>query len=1327
MISLNKKEYQNTNIFEHVHNEEYFNLKIYPLVGILEKEAGLLSDIAEGYLLEEIKCNCIIYTSLENTSLKNTSLQNTSLQNEKIQFFEDNLLNFETILITNDQYISKNKNILWIDDSFTNYEIIEGDIVFSKENEYLNRFFKYKVNFDDNKVLYLNDKDFFMKYFYYYFDSNGVFKYDNLICYTMIIKNGGPLLEQVLNENLSIIDRWCILDTGSTDGTQEVIRRVLKNKKGILYEEPFVNFKVSRNRCLELAGKTCKFTLMLDDTYGMRVDIRSFLNEVRGDQFSDSFSLMIQSSDNEYYSNRIIKTKTELRYIHIIHEVITDKNNITVAIPVDRAFIFDHRSDYMEKRTNDRKKFDLELLFKEVEEFPDDPRALYYIAQTYGCIGDEINRAKYYELRINHPVEGYVQEKIDSLFELARIYNFKLNCETKKFIDVNYKLSNSQWKRCEELYIQAYNLDKKRPDSLYFIGIHYYLEKEYTLAYNYLKLGFEIGYPMGSQYSLKPTLSFHFLPKFLTEVCYFMNDYQTGFAAAELFLKSTIYNKPNGESWNLMLNWYNIHKNLLNMGSINNNPKNNNKIFCIVTDGGWENWNGADILTKGLGGSETWIIETARNIKNYNVIVFCKTDKPELFENVGYNPIELFPNFIANNVVDYCIISRFPEYIPVALKGHTKNVGIIFHDLLAPEIIIQAHEKLKWIFGLTDWHKNHIKNIFPIFKDIIYKSNYGINEIFKPSIKIKNSFIYSSFPNRGLVVLLRMWTQIIKIIPDAILNIYCNLEQEWVNKVAPDIMKEIKTLLKVNKKGITLHGWVNKETLAKAWSLADYWLYPCTFEETFCLTALEAAITKTCIISNNLAGLSETIGDRGIIIHGDPYSEEWQEECLQKIKNINDSLKNELIEKNYNWAIQKTWKNETHQFLKTIGIFDFKKYWHKDININNKLIEKTKGLKSIIDIGCGPYPFKNANITLDLNHPATHKIDITIQELPDEKYDFIYSRHLIEDLKDPSLILSQIKKKGISGYIETPSVFAECCRGIDYTDDYTKIGYHHHHSILWVENNTLMILPKIEEFLQDFDQNLIRKQLEDPIAWNIYLFFENSNFNYVILEKPSSKEEYISIIIYAFKYTCLNIELIKHGFNHGNILNWTHDMPKETRKSFEKSLLMIPEKSKILEIGTYAGLSIIEMLKLVPESTAIVIDLWENYYEYDNGVGLNILINDSTGVEKLFYKNIKPFESRIQVLKGKSSDKLFELLLKNELFNFIYVDGSHRCLDVYLNIMIAWKLLKIGGIIVFDDYCYNKRDILNSPYEAIEKFKNNYLNDFLILHQDYRVFLKKIN
>ena len=891
MLTLNKKEYPNNGIFKKVFIEEYCNLSIYPLIGILEKEAALLSEFAEAF-------------QSENKTLKYQIHGDSNLEN--IIFLKDNLKNFD----------EKSENTFsYIDESIKKFELIpESCIVLSNENDYFDKLYYKKIKVVGlTKVLYFADSEsytYYVNYFWYY-SKNDDFVYDNLICYTMIVKDAGPILEKVLRDNLPIIDRWCILDTGSTDGTQDLIKYILKDKKGKLYCEPFVDFKVSRNRCLELAGKTCKFILMLDDTYSIKGDLRTFLTEVRGDQFSDSFSMLIQSDDTEYFSNRIIKSNFNLRYIHRIHEVITDKNNINVTVPANKAVIVDNRSDYMEKRTMDRKQFDLELLFKELEEFPDDPRALYYIAQTYGCIGDELNKAKYFELRINHKTEGYFQEKIDACFELARTYNFKIDPKTLQPLTI---LSEESWKRCEELYLQAYSLDQKRPDSLYFIGIHYYLEGNYQKAYTNFKKAFEVGYPIGSQYSLKPTLSFHFLPKFLTEICYYFKDYTLGFNSAQLFLTK---NNPQSESWNLMTNWYRIYKNLNLMPPISKVPKLMERpILCIVTDGGWEPWSGADINTKGLGGSETWIVEMARNILTYFVVVFCKTERCCFFENVGYNPIELFHEFISTTEVEYCIISRYTEYIPVAIHGHAKNIGLIFHDNLSPELIIPVSPKLKWIWGLTNWHANCIKNVFKQFE--VSYINYGIDESkFNFGTKVKNSFIYSSFPNRGLIVLLQMWTDILKILPDASLNIYCNLEQEWVNQVAPEQMIEIKNLLN-NLKGITVHGWVSKKVLADAWKTSEFWMYPCIFEETFCLTALEAAISKTFVITNGLAALEETVNSRGLIIKGDPLTIEWKNKCLNEIFYLKEDFKQQKIEENYQWAKTLTWKNQANKFLKML-------------------------------------------------------------------------------------------------------------------------------------------------------------------------------------------------------------------------------------------------------------------------------------------------------------------------------------------------------------------------------------------------------------------------
>jgi glutathionyl-hydroquinone reductase len=89
--------------------------------------------------------------------------------------------------------------------------------------------------------------------------------------------------------------------------------------------------------------------------------------------------------------------------------------------------------------------------------------------------------------------------------------------------------------------------------------------------------------------------------------------------------------------------------------------------------------------------------------------------------------------------------------------------------------------------------------------------------------------------------------------------------------------------------------------------------------ETFCLTALEAAATKTLVVTNNLAALQNSVGNRGIIIRGDATTEEWHERALTKLFKIMDSsdnkMKNVLIEANYEWAKDLSWDNRASVLL----------------------------------------------------------------------------------------------------------------------------------------------------------------------------------------------------------------------------------------------------------------------------------------------------------------------------------------------------------------------------------------------------------------------------
>jgi tetratricopeptide (TPR) repeat protein len=1119
---------------------EYCNLKIHPEVGKLERIIGLLCDTVEEVTMDNSiiiigwrKGGFIPYNCKKR--IKNVFVipgLNQSLDDIPSEFHFKEEIRFPELV-----YIESGEESYKELSEKRNQSIIICNSTININSDYSYSLTNSSTMVHINKLCHRS----FINAFRYYILGEGVLDYDNLIHMVIMVKNAGTGFEQILRNNLPIIDRWTILDTGSTDDTIDIINRVLVGKKkGTLYQEPFINFRESRNRLLELCGKSCKYILILDDTYWINGNLRGFLNTVRGDQYANSYSAIIKSGDSEYYSNRIIKSEEELRYIFKIHEVIQFKNNKNVVIPDNVCKIVDEESDYMRGRTKERKLLDIKLLNEMLEEDPDNPRHLYYLAQTYKCLEDWDKTAEYYKKRIDFHKEGFIQEKVDACFELARLYNFTLG---------------RPWEECKAIYQRAFDMEPARPDPLYFIGIHYLTEEnDKRTAFEYFKRAIMIGYPIHTQYSLKPTLYYHFLPKFLVPLCYDFKEYELGEKTCDVFLGSSINDRGSSE-WQQICDWkvlFNQINQYIGATLAAKNHKMNYGVkqkLIFIADGGWANWSGRDILTKGVGGSETYIIEMARYIQAlgvFDVYVFCKCDGDDVFEGVQYKSLAGLYNFISTEYIAHCIISRYTEYVtPCLLCPNIESVYIVLHDIGPTINIIPTDEKIRAIFCLTNWHKEFFLKAFPQFVGRTHTFGYGIDmrgfingaasglkdnglEDLKDSRVSGYNFIYSSFPNRGLLPLLQMWPRIIDAIPEATLDIYCNLENEWVNRVAGDQITEIRRLLStLENSNVTLHGWVNKAELMAAWSKADFWLYPCTFKETYCLTAMEAAASKTLAITNDLAALNETVGNRGIIIPGDPMTVEWQTRAVSSLLEIiaDRANREKLVEVNYNWAATNTWRFRAELFA------------------------------------------------------------------------------------------------------------------------------------------------------------------------NTYL---------------KSEKKYITV-----------------GFR-----NWLDDTPVGSKIIFEEMLSMVTrgkEGCKVLEIGSYIGTSLIGILDRTGENCmATAIDRWQDYDEFDNEE------MTKRDIEQVFDVNIaiSGYTNRVTKLKGDSVDCLIDLIRKSEKYDFIYVDGSHKCIDCYTNMALSWSLLKPGGILAVNDYIFNTEllgtEPFSIPFLGVEHFLTKYEGKYTILNKGYRIFLQKL-
>ena len=114
---------------------------------------------------------------------------------------------------------------------------------------------------------------------------------------------------------------------------------------------------------------------------------------------------------------------------------------------------------------------------------------------------------------------------------------------------------------------------------------------------------------------------------------------------------------------------------------------------------------------------------------------------------------------------------------------------------------------------------------------------------------------------------------------------------------------------------VHLNNRISQEQLAIEFLKSDIWLYPTDFQETYCITALEAMCAKCLIATVDYCGLGNIIQGKGVICKS-PIDENLNE-LLEKLFFVldNKNLKNHFVEKAYNWAIEQTIENLAKEWI----------------------------------------------------------------------------------------------------------------------------------------------------------------------------------------------------------------------------------------------------------------------------------------------------------------------------------------------------------------------------------------------------------------------------
>lgn len=316
-----------------------------------------------------------------------------------------------------------------------------------------------------------------------------------------------------------------------------------------------------------------------------------------------------------------------------------------------------------------------------------------------------------------------------------------------------------------------------------------------------------------------------------------------------------------------------------------------------------EPYNSNTLKEKGLGGTEQCCIFLAKYFKNFgwNVVVGGMVIE-DTVEGIQW---------LTNQTIHKTMFNKFDVIIGVSYihflkefeKYNCKKIFWVHNTDYFPwwngEEIPNHREllnspDLNKIVCLTNWHKKQWSNKYNLSLDKFKVIGNGTDaNIFNKKIKKQlGKIIWSSAPERGLSELLNNWKNIKSAIPHAELHVF-----------TPSYSIEQFNNIKSELKDVYFRGNVSLSKLHEEMLSSEYWFYLTSYEETYCITAIEMQLAGVFPIITNVAALNETVNS-GIIL--EDTETKW-EEAIRIFNKTNNSLRNKVIKNNIKNVKERTW------------------------------------------------------------------------------------------------------------------------------------------------------------------------------------------------------------------------------------------------------------------------------------------------------------------------------------------------------------------------------------------------------------------------------------
>jgi len=243
------------------------------------------------------------------------------------------------------------------------------------------------------------------------------------VCLCMIVKDEAHVMKRCIESARPFIDAWCIVDTGSKDGTQEVIKACLSDMPGKLFERPWQDFAKNRTQALVLSKGFGRYALVIDaDDVLVLEDVEKAKRHIQETQHG-VYEMAVEYFSLRYKRPHVFDLRLPWRYSGVIHEYAECPGQTMFAseIPGVHYKVLGGGGRSKSNPGVSKAKKDIEVLrqaLKNPSEAANHARYAFYLGQTHWDIGEWTESRAQYKRRTR--MSGSIEEGFIARYRVAQ-------------------------------------------------------------------------------------------------------------------------------------------------------------------------------------------------------------------------------------------------------------------------------------------------------------------------------------------------------------------------------------------------------------------------------------------------------------------------------------------------------------------------------------------------------------------------------------------------------------------------------------------------------------------------------------------------------------------------------------------------------------------------------------------------------------------------------------------------------------------------------------------------------------------------------------------